>query len=284
MGTQLFDQVIGELPPSTVDVAGIVRREKRRRARQVTGVATAVVALSVASALGLSMTGGPGASSPPEAGRSAAAGGTGAVPDTRFALVAVTEETAAASAKRLSQTLGDALRKQAPGARWITEPGVEGRDTPDGRPPILTYRAGKDETKAQELFGGGQGLLNQGRKGSLHLGVEPAVGLGEDGLPRHNNLECPSAASLAGTPGDAFRRTCTVTKAPSGTKMLFESWGDGDAATICYDMALPDGRILRIMVSNTFGAQGGGAVQKDTPLTAQQLKAITVDVAGRIKA
>jgi hypothetical protein len=274
MGTQLFDQVIGELPPSTVDVTGIVRQEKRRRARQVTGVATAVVALSVASALGLSMTGGPGASSPPAAVGTGTASAGATAPDTRFALVAVTEETAAASAKRLSEALGDALRRQAPGARWIAEPGVEARDTPDGRPPILNYHAGKDERTAHELFNGGQGLLNQGRKGSLHLGVEPSVGVGEDGRPRHNSLECTPS------PG----RTCTVTKAPSGAKMLFESWGDGGALTICYDMALPDGRILRILVSNTFGAQGGGPVQKATPLTADQLKAITIDVASRIKA
>jgi len=271
MGTHLFDQMIGDLPRSTVDVAGIVRREKRRGAvRRVTALTTGAVALSVATALGLSMTGGTGASSPPSA-TGASAGAT--APDAPFALVALTEESAAASAKKLSKALDAALRGTAPGARWIAEPGVEGRDTPDGEPPVLSYHVGKDERKAHELFNGGTGVLNQGRKGSLHLGVEPAEGLGEDGVRRHNELTCPPSG-----------RHCEVERAPSGTKLVFQTWTSGDVRTDSYEVGLPDGRILRLLISNSFGAGGGPAPQKDTPLTRAQLKAIAIGVAGRIKA
>src|SRR5258705_10764271 len=101
MSTQLFDQVVGELPPSTVDVAGIVTREKGRSAvRRVTGLATVAVTLSVITALGLSMTGGTGVSSLPSVAGGASAPDSTA-PDTRFVLVANSEESAAATAKRL---------------------------------------------------------------------------------------------------------------------------------------------------------------------------------------
>jgi len=269
MGTDLFDQLVGELPPSTVDVVGIVRREKRRStARRVTGLATAVAALGLTTALGLSMTGGTGASSPP----SVAGGGTTAAPDTRFALVAQSEETAAASAKRLAAALDAAVRKEAPDAKWIFEPDGSGRTGPDGRPPTLSYDVGPDG-KSKELFGGGSGILNEGRKGSLRLGVEPAEGVGEDGVRRPSSWKCAPTV-----------RKCTEGTAPSGAKTLFLSPKYGDVQMYGIEVQLPDGRSLRITVSNNFGDKGTGAAQPGTPLTSDQVKAIAFDVAAQIKA
>ena len=162
---------------------------------------------------------------------------------------------------------------KAPGAEWISEPGVEGKDTPDGQPPDLSYHVGTDERAAQELFSGGTGVEYQGRKGSLHLGVEPAEGLGEDGVPRHNILACPPTG-----------QKCTEEAAPNGAKMIFLGATYGDVQTYGYEVGLPDGRILRITHSNDLSADGAGAAQKGTPLTSDQVKAIAIDVASQIKA
>ncbi len=275
MGTQLFDQLIGDVPPSTVDVAGIVRREKRRSAaRRVTGVAAAVVTLSVTTAIGLSMTTSTGASSPPLAGGAAA---TGAVtPDTRFALVSLTEESAAVSAKRLGAALDAAFRKEAPGATWIFDPELPGETGPAGRPPKLSYhvvdRSGK---KSEELFSGSSGVLNEGRKGRLHLGVNATEGLGEDGAPQRDAGTCPPAGS----------QECKQGTAPHGAKTIFltRTFDDGVRVSTA-EVALPDGRALRVTHSNSFGADGSGAAQRTAPLTDAQLMAIVVEVAGHIKA
>jgi hypothetical protein len=275
MGTQLFDQLIGDVPPSTVDVAGIVRREKRRSGiRRIAGVATAVVALSVTTAIGLTMTNSTGASSPPVAGGASVAGTV--VPDTRFALVANSEESAAASAKRLGAALAEAFRKEAPTAKWIFDPELPGQTGPDGRPPKLSHRVVDGKTKkSQELFHGGSGVLNEGRKGRLHLGVNAVDRPGEDGTPNRDAGTCPPA-------GDK----CTPGKAPNGAKtvLLTRTFEDTEGLVQTAEVALPDGRALRITQSNNFGVGGGGPAQQATPLTSAQLMAIAIDVAGRIKA
>lgn len=254
MGAQLFDEVIGDLPPSGVDIEGIVRREKRRRAaRRATGLATAVVALSVTGALGLTMASGTGASSPPAAGPSAST----SVPDTRFALVADSAESAAGTAKRLSEALDVALQKAAPGAEWIFEPGVAGETGPDGQVPKLAYKVRKN---GQEMFAGDSGVQKDGRRGSLYLGIFPA-----------GTLDCPPKGPqcVAGTtPGGAKTTLVTV---------------DGDVVVYHANVELPDKRVLTIIHSNDFGPDGAGAAQPDTPLTSEQTMAIAIDVASHIK-
>jgi len=273
MGTQLFDQLIGDLPPSSVDVAAIVRREKRRsRTRWFTGVATAVVALSVTTAIGLSMTSSTGTSSPPSAAGGSSPAGTTA--DTRFALVAYSEESAAASAKRLGAALDAAFRKEAPGATWIFDPEVPGQTGPDGQPPKLSYKVVDGASKkSQELFSGDSGVLNEGRKGSLHLGVNAIDGLGEDGTPQRKAGTCPPS----GLP-------CKAGTAPNGAPTIVLSKAFDAGRVYTAEVALPDGRALRISVNNTFGAGGDGAARQATPLTGAQALAIAVEVASHIKA
>lgn len=275
MGTPLFDQLIGDVPPSSVDVAAIVRREKRRStARRVTGVATAVVALSVTTAIGLTMTSGTGTSSPPSvAGGSAPAGG--GTPDTRFVLVANNEESAAASANRLGAALDAAFRKVAPGARWIFNPEVPGQTGPDDQPPKLSYVVlDGSAKKSQELFHGDSGVLNEGRKGSLRLGVNAVDGVGEDGTPQRKAGTCPPSGA-----------ECEAGTAPNGapTVVLSKAF-DNKVRVYTAEVALPDGRALRITVNNNYGAGGDGAPRQATPLTSTQALAIAVDVASHIKA
>jgi hypothetical protein len=50
------------------------------------------------------------------------------------------------------------------------------------------------------------------------------------------------------------------------------------------EVALPDGRALRITVNNNYGAGGDGTARQATPLTSAQALAIAVDVASHIKA
>jgi len=272
MSTQLFDQVVGELPSSTVDVAGIVRREKRRSTvRRVAGLATAVVALSVTTGLALGMTGGTGAPSSPSA-----AGGTSATdsaaPDNRFALVALNAATGAESAKRLSAALDAAFRKEAPGAKWIFEPNLPGETGPDGQPPKLVYKGAQDAPASQEMFSGGSGVLNGSRKGSLHLGVFPADGPREDG--GRGPVKCLPTG-----------QQCKEGVAPSGTKTTLQTVTDGGkVAEYVAAVGLPDGRILKIGQTKAFGLDGAGATQDRPPLTGDQVLAIAVDVAGQIKA
>jgi hypothetical protein len=275
MGTHLFDEVIGDVPPSTVDVAGIVRRERRRGAlRRVAGVATATVSLSVVTAIGLGLTGGTGASSPP----SATGDGSAAVPgaqDVRFALVALNQETASASAKRLSAALDAAFRKEAPTAKWIFNPERPGQTGPDGVPPALAYRVvGAAKGVPEELFHGDSGVLNNGRKGNLHLGVNATGGPGEDGTMAGRTLTCPSSG----------QRKCTAGKAPSGTRMIFLTSNSGGVRVETCIVGLPDQRSLSITHTNNYGADGSGPAQTGTPLTEAQVKAIAFDVAAKIKA
>jgi hypothetical protein len=275
MGTQLFDQVIGEAPPSTVDVVGIVRRENRRGAvRRVVSVATAAVSLSVFTAIGLGLTGGTGASSPPSvAGRDATS--ASAAPDVRFALVAQNQESASASAKRLSAALDAAFRKEAPGAAWIFSPERPGQTGPDGVPPKLSYRVvGEAKGVPEELFHGDSGVLNDGRKGSLHLGVNATDGAGENGTTVGRALKCPRSG-----PGK-----CTSGKAPSGARTIFLASTYGDVHVDTCVVGLPDGRSLSITHSNNFAADGSGPPQNGMPLTEAQVKAIAFDVAAHIKA
>ena len=275
MGTQLFDQLIGDVPPSSVDVAAIVRREKRRSTtRWFTGAATAVVALSVTTAIGLSMTSSTGTSSPPSAAGGSSPAGT-TTPDTRFALVAHNKDSAAASAKRLGAALDAAFRKEAPGARWIFNPEVPGQTGPDDQPPKLSYVVVDGASKkSQELFHGDSGVLNEGRKGMLRLGVNAIDGLGEDGTPQRKAGTCPPS-------GDE----CKAGTAPNGAPTIVLSRAfDNKVRVYIAEVALPDGRALRITVNNNFGAQGDDVARQATPLTSAQALAIAVDVASHIKA
>jgi len=285
MGTQLFDEVIGVLPPSTVDVAGIVRREKRRgMLRTITGAATATVALSVAVAIGLSGTG--GAKSPPSATGSALASdgppATGVpAPDTRFRLVADSAESAAATAKRLSKALDASVRKEVPGSKWIFEPDYVGEPKrPDGQLPDLDAKVRKGRPgQSGQMFAGVSGVRNDGRKGSFHL-IVVIDEAPEDG---------PSTPVDPGACGADTGSTCTEGTAPNGAwtrlvTMADENGGKDPFVLYIASVGLPDGRYLILEISNDFGLDGAPAAQPDAPWTSDQLLTIATDLAGQIKA
>jgi len=276
MSTQLFEEVVGALPPSTVDVAGIVRREKRRSMfRNITGAATAAVALSVAVAVGLNGTG--GAKSPPVATGSAPATGSPATaspaPDTRFRLVADSTESAADTAKRLSKALDASVRKEVPGSEWIFEPDYVGEPKrPDGQLPDLDAKVRKGRPdQSGEMFAGVSGVQNDGRKGSFHLivAIDETADFSKCG---------PDSGS-----------TCTEGTTPSGAwtrriAMVDKNGGKTPFVMYVASVGLPDGRVLMLEISNDFGLDGAPAAQPEAPWTGDQLLAIATDLAGQIKA
>jgi hypothetical protein len=127
--------------------------------------------------------------------------------------------------------------------------------------------------KSQEMFAGSSGVLNAGRKGSLHLGISTAIVLA-DGTVQHAWASCSPKA-----------QKCAEGRAPNGAKTIFLTVTSRDGV-LQYTVAvgLPDGRLLKIDLSNDFGPYGAGAAQHGTPLTSDQVKAIAIDVASQIKA
>jgi hypothetical protein len=275
MQQQLFDELIGTSPASTIDIDGIVKRQRRiGAARRLGGSMAAVLALAVAGGVALSSHAGPAGTAPatPLAQASSPAA------DVQFRLVYDTQETAAATAKRLSRELDQALRKEAPAATWIRNP-----DFPrefqglDGQPLKVMYMERKDGTN---YFSGGKGVLNEGRKGSLNLHIYPESWQIMGPGPDHYDWSCT-------LPGDATTdiRACTPGKAPNGAKLKIVTDHDKKSLLVWYYVAieLPDNRVLTLEVSNEFGGDGTIA-QAGSPLTLEQVRAITIDVANTIKA
>jgi hypothetical protein len=218
------------------------------------------------------MAGGTGASSPPSAAGGASNAATSAAPDTRFALVADSKESAEATAKRLSAVLDAAFKKEAPGAKWIFEPAVAGETGPN-RAPQLAYKT-LIRTKPVDIFAGGSGVLNNGRKGNLFLQTSPTVFQLENGKVVHYSMECSPKAPK-----------CVEGTAPNGAKTRLSTFGYGGGMfSYSADVLLPDERVLSIHSSNEFGPDGSPAAQRGMPLTGDQTLAIAIDVASQIKA
>jgi hypothetical protein len=270
---QLFDEVVGELPPSTVNTGAIVQREKRRRVNRAVSFATALVALSVTA--GVTIGGMGGTSARPSAGPARPT----QVTDTRFALAAYDDQSAAMTAKQLTRVFDEALHKEASNARWIFQPVYVGQPKgPDGVPPALEYKVRKGMPgKTGQMFFGISGVLNDGRKGTLHLAiVQSAVHLMPTGKVV-NLLKCPPHGPK-----------CIEAMGPDGEATVLVIDGDkpsaGNFVNYVVNVGLPGGRVLQLDHSNDFGNDGDPVPQPGTPLTSRQVMAIAIDIASHIKA
>ena len=306
MRKNLFDEVVGEMPPSTVNTGEIVRREKRRKAIRAVSFATALVAVSVGAGLTISGMGGTPARSAASAFHTApspAASASRTAPPTcasrlkagpggrscqstqtatnRFAIAAYDDRSAAATAKQLSTVFDDALHQEAPDASWIFEPDYVGQPRgPDGQPPQLTYdlRNGLPGNSGS-MFSGGSGVVNDGRKGSLQLSVTP-----------NPDQVAPTGEVIDLLKCEASRPNCVEGTGPEGQKTVrwtihYEPAPGSDVPFISciVDVGLPGGRVLQLEGSNDFGIDGDPAAQRLTPLTSNQVSAIAIDIAGHIK-
>ncbi|SHN20646.1 hypothetical protein [Cryptosporangium aurantiacum] len=222
MTQQMFDDLIGEPPPSTVDVDRIVRRVRRVRMMQRSALAFIVVAL-VATGASYFQTGTQSAAPPVAA-------------DTRFRLVVDTEKAAEASGARLSEAYDEALQKAAPGFRWR-----------EGHPPVISDREAKD------LFTVTGSIDYQGRSGLLLLRVE---GPYDPGPCKASPAQCAEVRDAV--ENDAVRSlTCTKDgdcvsrKGPQGQAMTVRHWRfSAEADYTEVRIALPEKRVLILEAHN----------------------------------
>lgn len=111
MTRQLFDDLVGTPPPSTVDVKGIVRREQRARRLRHAGTATAVAVAVLAAGITAGLVLRP--AQPP-----ATPAATGKPPVTATQSIEPREQTEI----RLNSAWQAATARLFPGAAWSTEP------------------------------------------------------------------------------------------------------------------------------------------------------------------
>ncbi|MBE1491839.1 hypothetical protein [Plantactinospora soyae] len=287
MNQQLFDEVVGTPPPSTVDVVAIVARERRRSAvRRIGGTMAAVLGLAVSAGIVAAGQHGPAGVAPPPVAA-----------DNRFQLVANDRDSAQLTAKRLAEALDAALRNAAPDARWIRS-NIFSDAAPDGQPPRLFT----DNTLKQheQMFSGGTGVLADGRRGMLALHIlrfEPVTGKRCDepkcvaarALPREDpNKKRELFLSCRGETG------CTERTGPNGERMTIRTDftklkrfpGPWKAANFQVYVELVDGRLLNLVSTNEYGVgeRESTLQQQDPPLTSAQLTQMAIEVTGRIRA
>jgi len=263
-----------------------------KRRSLLAGLATAGVIAAVASLLTVAQLDKPNS----EVTGSSATVGSPAAPDSSFQLVADTSESAQATAKRLSEALDHALRKEAPGARWIFAPEYAGQKPgPDGVPPQMIVKPDGPK-KSEEMFFGGSGVLHEGRKGSLFLRIVTDPAKSRPTPPPDCHLYPNCVRIFAGSRGTNF--SCSASPAdcvegtnPSGGKFVVmtlsqPSRAGSNVSWRSYEVRfeLADGRILSISHSNSFGGgDGAPPAQPDTPLTREQVTVIANDIASKIK-
>ncbi|HWS38996.1 MAG TPA: hypothetical protein VN408_40425 [Actinoplanes sp.] len=257
MNKQLFDELVEDAPPSTVDVGGIIRREKRRRfGLRLAGI----VAIGVVAGLVVQNP----ATSPP----AAEAGG--------FRLVSDTDASVKETARQLEQALDDALRTTEPAARWQR---LFRHTAADGEPPMITGKTAADV--AQQLYGGSQGVENGDRRGMLRFLISSPTPCAPGAVVQCDGEKV--AASMAEYWENYFtcpanRPVCAVETLPDGRRMKTESAGRNRHTA---SVELPDKRVLSVMVSNRFAANK--PLDPDgAPLTLEQTAAVARSVAGRI--
>ncbi|NES26070.1 hypothetical protein GCE86_26575 [Micromonospora terminaliae] len=190
---QLFDDLIGESPVSTVDVERVIGRQRRARRLRIGAGTTAVAAAVVAVVVGASsLFGTPHAAPAPVTTRSPAPDRSPTSTDT---VVAGSAEDLA----RVRDAVTDGLRRELPELAWIT--GIAGKDSPK---PVIS-----DQTAR-----GGAGVY---RRVGLWFRIGQRAGRLSVQLNRNgaevwaNRPPCPTRGLAA--------RECTSTERPDGTKI-----------------------------------------------------------------
>ncbi|GAA1633741.1 hypothetical protein [Actinoplanes couchii] len=260
MNKQLFDELVEDAPPSTVDVAGIVGRERRRRfGLRLTGIAAGLAAVGVVAGL---VVQNPATSPSPPA---AVAGG--------FRLVSDTDASVEQTARRLEQALDEALRATAPDARWRR---LFKHTAADGEPPMINGKAAADV--AQQVYSGSQGVETGDRRGMLRFLISSPTPCTPGAV-----VQCEDASSMAEYWANYFtcaanQPVCAVGTLPDGRRTKAVSTGANRHRA---SVELPDKRVLAVEVSNRF-ALNKPLDPDGAPLTLDQTEAVARSVAGRI--
>jgi hypothetical protein len=303
--TPARDRLVSAMISDRSSNARPVRRSRPARSIVLASLATAGIAAAVAALLVVAPIDKPSG----KATQPSAAAGSPEAPDSTFRLVADNSDSAQATARQLSETLDNALKKEAPGARWIFELDYVGQSPgPGGVPPQL-HANGLDGTKkSEEMFTGGSGVLQDGRKGNLFLTIFALTPVGgtntASGSPRCAPSASPKCAqSGAADPRGAVNREKLFLNCPRGAADCVEGKTPNGGKTVLQTISLPplrgsavpyrehlvrvqlaDGRVLSLSHSNDFGPDMTPAAQRDTPLTREQVTAIAFYIASKIKA
>jgi hypothetical protein len=261
----LFDEMIGTPPPSTVDVAAIVRREQRGRSARRAGYGlAAVVAVAVSAG---TLSSGNGSSSDPRAAPPPVA-------DTRFQLISTDEKTADASARQLSRALDHAVKKAVPGVTYPSFKGITSNPTKEGLPLIVVGRGpGPDPV---DWFGGTVNVQVDKRQGALNL---MAISLPEPGTPFKKGPDGkPSPPLLVSCEHETG---CQESAGPDGKKVVTVVTRKRNYQNREVRTEIPGHRVLTVSVSNVDVNPENAAAP---PLTTAQLAQIIGEVSGQIKA
>jgi hypothetical protein len=263
MTQQLFERIIGEPPPSTVDVEQIIRRERRGRRRRWlggagAGLAAAAVTLSI-GAVGAARTGGP----PP----------SGAQPPATVPAPSSVDpgRDVRDSSERLSRAMREAVRRVAPAAELAGAPGraplfVKGLRL-ETRTNVPSPRVGGMLPKG-DVFVGGADVWVGDRHG--HLNIEVSMGA------HHPALACGPPRKQPG---------CSEVEGPGGAQVIRLTTGkvvadrQGTAYTVIAQFA--DGRAVQIEHDNLVRGEqrAGGRLSARPPLSVDQLTRIALDPA-----
>jgi hypothetical protein len=285
MTQQLFEELTADSPPSTVDLPGIIRREKRRRTLVRAGGSGAVL-LAVVSAiavLGPDRTPAPPVLASPSTAESAAP----VVPG--FRLVATDRAATAATAKTLRAALDAAVHKAAPGATWLTQGPAE-TATPNGQPPRVIGDDLKRPT--DQMFWGQTGIALDGRRGTLSIGIasmNPCTGgrLAKcpPGSKDPETLRRDMATGLYAC--QPAPEKCTASIRPNGRRQRVQKMVSlGGFVSQETNVELADGRALMIFVDNQFRtpvpADKVFVPQPTTPLSPAQITAIATAIGDQI--
>jgi hypothetical protein len=256
---QMLDDAIGEVPPSTIEVVGIIGRQRRRMAmqRMAIGGGTAAVAVVLVTAW-IHGSGGTRGSSPAASsctpGPAASSGTPGSV---------------AALRRHLDQTLWTDLSTAAPDLSWVT--------TSDPVRCLKTHPTAQDwmsqwtSDGVDRIYLAQGTVSSQGRIGTILFNIN----IDHD----RSGPACPPASSDAANDG-----TCTITAGPHGeavqTEVYHYALSNPAQIEIIVNVYRPDGvRILAENRNQSGPSENDGATGQEPPLTTAQLTQIAEDPA-----
>jgi hypothetical protein len=252
---QLFDEVLGTPPPTSIDSRAIVRRDRRTRATLWSTLGATAVAAGLAAVVfttGTTPAGTPPVGAPPTV--------TTVSPDNRLELRAATREEARVSAGQLKTALDAAVRAAVPSAEWDPK----GFDI-----TVIDYVSPLG-------WIGPARVTNAGVTGSVNVMLH--------GFPESMKIDPLSCAALAAvTDKNADKQRgdkpssappCVDAKTASGRPVVTYTVNGADVKTSEVRIGLADNRVMTIT---------SGGDEKTPALTLEQLIQIAQEATDRIK-
>jgi hypothetical protein len=289
MDKQLFDDVIGEVPPSTVDVEAVITRG--RRADRVRQVANPVVAAGVAVVLGIGVVaytmtrddgggGGIRAGGPTSTASPSAPPSTSSSPTTKGPTGTMPEqcsrpdvETPAAVIARLDPVLGTLFHGQLPNGQFVANPENQ---YPDGvlHGPLELFQVTGETPVEKPVCDVDSYFMTRATvqlpdgTGNVLVLLAPAYDHGD-------------FTDQCDPPGNGGEQTyCEVVDGPHGETILRQTRAlEGGTTMNRVDITRADGTSVIVESANigTDVRTGGAPTIATPPLTVDQVAAIGID-------